>query len=86
MGSRSMATHMAPSPIANPDVRSSPGRWDRPMPPTAPTNIEGKTGPPRKPPRESPYASDLQASSTSRVPAEYPALEASSGPRASWPE
>lgn len=43
-----MATHMPPMPMANAGARDRPGQWDSAMPPTAPTNMDGKTMPPRK--------------------------------------
>ena len=46
-GSLSIATDMAPMPMATPATSGRPGAWDSAMPPAAPRNIAGKTGPPR---------------------------------------
>ena len=48
MGILSAPAVMAPTPMATPAIMGSPGRWDRAIPPTAPMNIAGKIGPPRK--------------------------------------
>ena len=40
---------IAPMPIAAPATIGRPGRCESAMPPTAPMNMPGKTGPPRKP-------------------------------------
>ena len=45
---------MAPMPMATPGTKDKPARWEAAMPPAAPMNIEGKTGPPRKLDKESP--------------------------------
>ena len=47
-GSRSTATVIAPIPMATAGTSGSPGRCDIATPPTAPRNIAGKVGPPRK--------------------------------------
>ena len=47
-GSRSITTDIAPMPMATPATSGSPGRCDSAMPPTAPMNIAGNVGPPRK--------------------------------------
>ena len=47
-GSRSIATVIAPMPMATAGTSGRPGRCDIAAPPTAPMNIAGKTGPPRK--------------------------------------
>jgi hypothetical protein len=39
---------MAPIPMATPSISGSPGRCDNAMPPAAPRNMAGNTGPPRK--------------------------------------
>ena len=48
IGRVSITTLIAPMPMATPAIIGSPGRWDRAMPPAAPMNMAGKTGPPRK--------------------------------------
>ena len=53
-GRRSIAAHMAPIPVAIPAARFMPGNALAAIPSAAPTNIEGKTGPPRNALRESP--------------------------------
>jgi hypothetical protein len=52
IGSRSIATVIAPIPMATAGTSGNPGRWDRPIPPAAPRNIAGNVGPPRKPASE----------------------------------
>src|ERR1700761_6897483 len=47
-GSRSTATVVAPMPMATAGTRGRPGRCDIAAPPTAPMNIAGNVGPPRK--------------------------------------
>ena len=47
-GSVSITVHIAPMPIATAGTSSSPGRSRAAMPPAAPMNIAGNTGPPRK--------------------------------------
>ena len=46
-GSASITVDIAPMPIATAGTSSSPGRCDAAMPPAAPMNIAGNTGPPR---------------------------------------
>jgi hypothetical protein len=48
-GSLSITAHIAPMPMATPGTSGSPGKCDRAIPPAAPRNMLGKTGPPRKP-------------------------------------
>jgi hypothetical protein len=43
-----MTTDIAPMPVATPATSGNPGRCDMAMPPAAPMNRAGKTGPPRK--------------------------------------
>lgn len=43
-GSLSIAVLIAPTPMANPATRDSPGAWESRMPPAAPTNIAGRRG------------------------------------------
>ena len=50
------------------------------MPPAAPMNIAGNTGPPRKLDSESAYASALQSTSSSSAPTDQPAALPISGP------
>ena len=59
-GNRSMATHMAPMPIAIAGAVLMPGSPAITMPSTAPTSMAGKIGPPRKALSESPYIAILQ--------------------------
>jgi hypothetical protein len=47
-GRPSIATDIAPMPVATPATSGKPGRWDKAMPPAAPMNNAGKMGPPRK--------------------------------------
>jgi len=47
-GSPSMTAVIAPMPIAAPAIIGRPGRCERAIPPTAPMNMAGNTGPPRK--------------------------------------
>ena len=47
-GSVSITVHIAPMPIATAGISGRPGRCDAAMPPAAPMNIDGNTGPPRK--------------------------------------
>ena len=47
MGNRSIAAHIAPIPIPMPAARAIPGSSAAAIPNTAPTNMAGKTGPPR---------------------------------------
>ena len=53
-GSRRSTAVIAPMPIATAGTRLIPGRWDMAMPPAAPMNIAGNTGPPRKALSETP--------------------------------
>ena len=71
-GSPSITTDMAPIPIARPGTSSIPGRCDAAMPPAAPMNIAGNTGPPRKLDSESAYASPLHRMRNSRAPTDQP--------------
>jgi hypothetical protein len=43
-----MTTLIAPMPMATPAAIGNPGSCDSAIPPAAPRNIAGKTGPPRK--------------------------------------
>src|SRR3954447_14049575 len=47
-GKDSMVQLIAPMPIANAGTSGRPGRCDAAIPPAAPMNIAGNTGPPRK--------------------------------------
>ena len=47
-GRPSIAVVIAPMPIAAPAIIGSPPRCESAMPPAAPMNSPGKTGPPRK--------------------------------------
>jgi hypothetical protein len=47
-GNLSSTTDIAPMPMAAPATSGNPGRWDSAIPPAAPRNIAGNTGPPRK--------------------------------------
>ena len=47
-GSLSITADIAPMPMATPDTSGSPGRCDIAIPPAAPMNMAGNTGPPRK--------------------------------------
>ena len=47
-GRPSMAVISAPMPMAAPTIIGRPARCDSAMPPAAPMNSPGKTGPPRK--------------------------------------
>src|SRR5664280_2194954 len=68
MGSLSMTVAMAPMPMATAGTSESPGRWAAATPMAAPMNMDGNTGPPRKPESESPYATDLQATRSTSAP------------------
>jgi hypothetical protein len=46
-GSVSIVAHIAPMPIATAGIIGSPGRCEAAIPPAAPMNIDGNTGPPR---------------------------------------
>src|SRR6266545_7072766 len=48
IGSFNITAHIAPMPMATPGTSGSPGRCDSAIPPAAPRNIAGKTGPHRK--------------------------------------
>ena len=77
-----MATVIAPIPIAAPAIIDSPGRCESAIPTTAPMNMPGNTGPPRKPLSASEYASPLQA--TSRISAPTDQVAAPSIRPGSW--
>jgi hypothetical protein len=70
IGSRSMVAVIAPMPMAAPEIMSSPGRWESATPSTAPRNIAGKIGPPRKLLNARQYASPLQLISKTSAPTE----------------
>jgi hypothetical protein len=70
IGSRSMVAVIAPMPMAAPEIMSSPGRWESATHPTAPRNIAGKIGPPRKLLNARQYARPLQLISKTSAPTE----------------
>ncbi len=53
IGSRSIATVIAPIPVPTPMITGRPGTWESAIPPAAPRKSAGKTGPPRKLVRDS---------------------------------
>jgi hypothetical protein len=69
IGSCSIPAVIAPIPMAAPAISGRPGRCDSAIPPAAPMNIQGKTGPPRKPASEMEYASALHTTSRTSAPA-----------------
>ena len=69
-GSRSIAQHIAPMPMPIAGARLMPGSPLIAMPSTAPTNMAGNTGPPRKALSDRPYASILHRPSTTSVATE----------------
>ena len=48
IGSLSMETLIAPIPMATAGTSGRPGAWESSIPPAAPMNMAGNTGPPRK--------------------------------------
>ena len=72
-GSPSIATIIAPIPIAAPAIIGRPGRWESAMPPAAPMNMLGKMGPPRKLLSERLYARPLQRTTIRSAPTVQPA-------------
>ena len=85
-GRVSITVHMAPIPMATAGTSSSPGRPDAAMPPVAPMNMAGNTGPPRKLDSDSAYARPLQSMSRRSAPTDRPPAPPTSDPSASWPE
>src|ERR1700759_4088821 len=85
-GRPSMTQVMLPMPMAAPATMGRPGRWDMAMPKAAPMNMPGKVGPPRKAPRDPPYANPLQATSSTKVPTEKEAPFVKSEGSEDWPE
>ena len=51
-GSFSMTVARAPIPMATEGTSTMPGRWEAATPRAAPMNMDGNTGPPRKPDSE----------------------------------
>ena len=86
IGSRSMVAVIAPMPMAAPEIMSSPGTWERATPPTAPRNIAGKIGPPRRLLNARHYPRPLPLISKTSAPTEYSAALSRTGPSADCPE